>query len=166
MHLIGNQSIPDSLLNSGAPADFQIDGNLGGPAAMAEMLLQSHETISTASESSELKAAMTGEMDKVYLIRLLPSVPAKFASVGGGGSVRGLRTRGGFEVNMSWDSDGMLTSGSVTSIWGTEAYVTLGNTTIGEEGGHRLTSSCADGSAAFMKISADVGQVCNVAVEA
>ena len=73
---------------------FQMDGNFGITAAIAEMLLQSHE-----------KTA-----DGKTLIRLLPALPARWAK---GGEAKGFKARGGYIVDFSW-KNGKVTDFSVT----------------------------------------------------
>lgn len=93
---------------------FQIDGNFGGAAGIADMLMQSRQgTIAQA-----LDPAPKTE------IELLPALPSAWPA----GNVRGLRARGGFEVDLTW-ADGKLVEASLRSWRGGDAQLRWGANT-------------------------------------
>jgi alpha-L-fucosidase 2 len=78
---------------------FQIDGNFGGVSGITEMLMQSH----------------SGE------VALLPTLPGAFAT----GAIRGMRARGGFELEFSW-ADGKLSKAKIRSLLGNRLRLRTG----------------------------------------
>jgi alpha-L-fucosidase 2 len=79
---------------------FQIDGNFGATAGIAEMLLQSHDPYATPT-------SLSGD---AAFVSLLPALPSAFPS----GKVTGLRARGGIGVDIEW-KDGKLVKATLTA---------------------------------------------------
>ena len=87
---------------------FQIDGNFGGTAGIAEMLMHS-------------RASKT-ENEKTWEMEFLPALPAAFPN----GSVTGLRAKGGFEVDIEW-KDCKLVRAKVRSLLGNPCSLRYGD---------------------------------------
>ena len=103
---------------------FQIDGNFGGASGITEMLLQSQQReLRTPILRPE---ATEGRPDsELRILDLLPALPKAWPN----GSVKGLRARGGFEVDMDW-ADGKLTAATLHSLLGNPCKVRYGEKTV------------------------------------
>ncbi|MCL2088564.1 MAG: glycoside hydrolase family 95 protein, partial [Oscillospiraceae bacterium] len=75
---------------------FQIDGDFGGAAGIAQLFLQCRGNV----------------------IEILPALPDEIPC----GEIRGMRAKGGFELSLSW-KDGRLLSAEITSLAGNVCYV-------------------------------------------
>jgi alpha-L-fucosidase 2 len=92
--LLSNKTYPN-LFDAHPP--FQIDGNFGATAAIAEMFVQSQMQTKDGSFESYL----------------LPSLPSAMKS----GSIKGIRARGGFIIDLSWEN-GELKNAEIVSALG------------------------------------------------
>ena len=93
---------------------FQIDGNFGGCAGIAEMLLQSQQTVAAGVPPAATRC-------EIRILDLLPALPKAWPT----GSVKGLCARGGFEVDLDW-ADGALTKAVVRSNQGNPCVIRCG----------------------------------------
>ncbi|WP_033260726.1 glycosyl hydrolase family 95 catalytic domain-containing protein [Amycolatopsis vancoresmycina] len=98
----GNGTAPNffDMYSQGSYTIFQIDANLGAPAAMVEMLVYSRPGV----------------------VDLLPALPAAWAAAG---RVTGIGVRGGFELDLEWRA-GKVTRAVFRSVGGTRTEVRAG----------------------------------------
>jgi len=107
---------------------FQIDGNFGVTAGIAEMLVQSHlrggGLARGASGPHVAPSRREGASQPAHIIHLLPALPKAW----GKGSAKGLCARGGFEVDIEWEN-GELVRASILSRLGNPCVARVGDET-------------------------------------
>jgi alpha-L-fucosidase 2 len=107
--LLTKSSLPNLFSLCGKA--MQVDGNFGATAAIAEMLLQSHQAF----------------------IHLLPALPAEWSE----GQVTGLRARGGITVNLAWTA-GRVTTAEIESTTRQRVVIRAVGTPGATAGGRRM----------------------------
>lgn len=122
LRLLYAKSTLPNLFDNHPP--FQIDGNFGGCAAIAEMLVQSHERPGLDNAAP----------NETFLIDLMPAWPAAFAE----GSVAGLRCRGAVDLLLMKWSSGQPTEARFRVGRGTELVLRLPEGIVVDESTHRF----------------------------
>lgn len=117
---------------------FQIDGNFGSIAGISEMLLQSQNGV----------------------LHLLPALPSEWA----GGSVKGLRARGAFVVDIDW-KDGKISDASILSEKGGKCVLRTSSRIQIRQSGRRIASkSIKDGDYYVTTFQAKSGNKYSVSI--
>lgn len=117
---------------------FQIDGNFGSIAGISEMLLQSQNGV----------------------LHLLPALPSEWA----GGSVKGLRARGAFVVDIDW-KDGKISDASILSEKGGKCVLRTSSRIQIRQSGRRIASkSIKDGDYYVTTFQAKPGNKYSVSI--
>ncbi|QGY42648.1 glycoside hydrolase family 95 protein [Maribellus comscasis] len=98
--LLAKSTLPN-LFDTHPP--FQIDGNFGATAGIAEMLMQSHNGV----------------------LQILPALPPSWKS----GEITGLRSRGGFEIDIKWE-ESVLKELKITSLLGKSCKIMYNGNTV------------------------------------
>lgn len=132
MHMSGGGTYPNLFC---AHPPFQIDGNFGGTAGIAEMLFQSH-----------------GKDEVIRLLPALPTLPAWQE-----GKVSGFQARGAFVVDFDW-KEGEVHTGKITSLKGGTCHLLLSGGMLVKDAEGQVVAKNTSGEAVVVNFDTAAGQ--------